>query len=80
MLSAPCSPEAACFVAVYGPAHNNVWAKADALLIQVPRAGVLKPSYVIVRDRQLNSIVLAIRGTHSVKVGAFFNLQRSSWL
>ena len=57
---------------VYGPAHNNVLAEAVALLMQVPRAGVLKPSYVIVRDRQLNSIVLAIRGTHSVKVGTFF--------
>ena len=37
---------------------------------QKPLAGVLKPSYVIVRDRQLHAIVLAIRGTHSLKVGA----------
>ncbi|KAK9825386.1 hypothetical protein WJX81_007825 [Elliptochloris bilobata] len=41
--------------------------EAGDLLLQAPRAGVLKPSYVIVRDRQLASIVLAIRGTHSVK-------------
>ena len=36
--------------------------------VQVPLAGVLKPSYVIVRDRQLHAVVLAIRGTHSLKV------------
>ncbi len=38
--------------------------------VQVPLAGVLKPSYVIVRDHQLHAIVLAIRGTHSLKVPA----------
>ena len=43
--------------------------EAGDVLLQAPRAGVLKPSYVIVRDRQLGSIVLAIRGTNSVKVG-----------
>lgn len=32
--------------------------------MQELRAGVLKPSFVLVRDRQLRSIVLAIRGTH----------------
>ena len=27
----------------------------------------MKPSYVLVRDRQLQAVVLAIRGTHSFK-------------
>ena len=40
------------------------------LLRQEPRAGVLRPSYVLVRDRKLQMIVLAIRGTHSLKVCA----------
>ncbi|PSC74205.1 lipase class 3 family isoform B [Micractinium conductrix] len=39
----------------------------EDLLAQELRAGVLKPSYVLVRDRQLRTIVLAIRGTHSFK-------------
>lgn len=42
---------------------------AADIRVQKPLAGVLKPSYVIVRDRQLHAIVLAIRGTHSLKVG-----------
>jgi hypothetical protein len=42
--------------------------EARDLLMQVPRAGMLKPSYVLVCDRKLDSIVLAIRGTHSLKV------------
>ncbi|CAL8464467.1 g4002 [Coccomyxa elongata] len=37
------------------------------ILVQVPMARMLKPSYAIVRDRQLKTIVLAIRGTHSLK-------------
>ncbi|BDA49647.1 probable Sn1-specific diacylglycerol lipase alpha at N-terminal half [Coccomyxa sp. Obi] len=37
------------------------------ILAQVPMARMLKPSYAIVRDRQLKTIVLAIRGTHSLK-------------
>jgi hypothetical protein len=40
----------------------------EDIRVQVPLAGVLKPSYVIVRDRDLQQIVLAIRGTHSLKV------------
>lgn len=39
----------------------------EDLLAQELRAGVLKPSYVLVRDRQLRMVVLAIRGTHSFK-------------
>lgn len=31
------------------------------------RAGVLKPSFVLVRDHALHSVVLSIRGTHSFK-------------
>ena len=41
---------------------------AADIRVQKPLAGVLKPCYVIVRDRQLHAIVLAIRGTHSLKV------------
>lgn len=36
--------------------------------MQEPRAGVLRPSFCLVRDDQLQMIVLAIRGTHSLKV------------
>jgi len=38
------------------------------VLMQEPRAGVLRPSFCLVKDDQLHSIVLAIRGTHSLKV------------
>ena len=38
------------------------------ILRQEPRAGVLRPAYVLVRDRQLKMIVLCVRGTHSLKV------------
>ena len=31
------------------------------------RAQVLKPSFVLLRDERLRSIVLSIRGTHSFK-------------
>ena len=34
----------------------------------MPLAGVLKPSYMIIRDHQQDSILLVIRGTHSLKV------------
>ncbi|DBA73228.1 TPA: hypothetical protein ACH3X1_011294 [Trebouxia sp. C0004] len=37
------------------------------VLMQEPRAGVLRPSFCLVKDDQLHSIVLAIRGTHSLK-------------
>ncbi|KAA6418802.1 MAG: lipase class 3 family [Trebouxia sp. A1-2] len=37
------------------------------VLMQEPRAGVLRPSFCLVKDNQLHSIVLAIRGTHSLK-------------
>lgn len=40
----------------------------EDILLQEPRAGVLKPSYVLIRDRKLKTIALAIRGTHSMKV------------
>jgi hypothetical protein len=37
------------------------------LIDQVFHAGVLKPSYVIIRDKPLGAITLIIRGTHSFK-------------
>ena len=43
---------------------------AADIRVQKPLAGVLKPCYVIVRDRQLHAVVLAIRGTHSLKVSS----------
>jgi hypothetical protein len=47
------------------------------ILIQELRSGVLKPSYILTRDRQLGAIILAIRGTHSLK-DAFTSLTASS--
>ena len=38
------------------------------ILMQQAFAGMLKPSYVLVRDHKARCVVLAIRGTHSVKV------------
>ena len=43
-------------------------AEKSDVLVQEPRAGVLRPSFCLVRDEQLQCIVLAIRGTHSLKV------------
>lgn len=43
-------------------------AEKGDVLMQEPRAGVLRPSFCLVRDDQLKMIVLAIRGTHSLKV------------
>ncbi len=45
----------------------NFCADEKDVLLQELRAGVLKPSYVLVRDEQLRSVVLAVRGTHSFK-------------
>ena len=45
-------------------------AEKSDVLMQEPRAGVLRPSFCLVRDGQLQYIVLAIRGTHSLKVPA----------
>lgn len=42
--------------------------KREDILMQQGFAGMLKPSYVLVRDHKAQCIVLAIRGTHSVKV------------
>lgn len=41
--------------------------KEEDILMQQGFAGMLKPSYVLVRDHKAQCIVLAIRGTHSVK-------------
>ncbi len=38
------------------------------IYVQVPRSGILRPSYVLLRDTQLRTVVLAVRGTHSLKV------------
>ena len=41
------------------------------IIMQQGFAGMLKPSYVLVLDHQTRCVVLAIRGTHSVKVRTF---------
>lgn len=38
------------------------------IILQQGFAGMLKPSYVLVLDHRMRCVVLAIRGTHSVKV------------
>ena len=38
------------------------------LLIARPRSGVLKPSYFLLFDHRMKSVVLLVRGTQSVKV------------
>ena len=38
------------------------------ILLQQGFAGMLKPSYVLVKDHRMRCVVLAIRGTHSMKV------------
>ena len=48
--------------------RSSIRANTALNLMQVPLAGVLKPSYMIIRDMQQNSILLVIRGTHSLKV------------
>jgi hypothetical protein len=40
----------------------------DDILLLEARAGVLKPSHVLLRDQALRRIVLAIRGTQTIKV------------
>jgi pimeloyl-ACP methyl ester carboxylesterase len=51
--------------------------KEENFLKQAVSAGVLKPSYVLVKDEELKAIVLIIRGTHSVK-DAFTSLTGAS--
>lgn len=51
--------------------------KEEHFLKQAVSAGVLKPSYVLVRDEELKKIVLMIRGTHSIK-DAFTSLTGAS--
>ncbi|GMH44022.1 hypothetical protein BSKO_11956 [Bryopsis sp. KO-2023] len=50
---------------------QEVWSELDLkpedFLIYQPKAAVLKPAYVLVKDEKLKSVVLAVRGTHSVK-------------
>jgi hypothetical protein len=46
----------------------------DFLVVQ-QRSGLLKPSYFLLHDRAINSIVLLIRGTQTVKVPSL----QSSW-
>jgi len=47
---------------------------ADDMLITRARSGVLKPSYFLLIDRRMESIVLLVRGTQSVKVRCTFIL------
>ena len=42
--------------------------KDEDLLIARPRSGVLKPSYFLLYDHRMSSVVLLVRGTQSVKV------------
>ncbi|KAH7307334.1 hypothetical protein KP509_22G054800 [Ceratopteris richardii] len=39
----------------------------ESVLLQEPKAGLLKPAFTILLDEKLQSILLLIRGTHSVK-------------
>lgn len=41
---------------------------AEDMLITRARSGVLKPSYFLLIDRRMKSVVLLVRGTQSVKV------------
>ncbi|KAI7845939.1 hypothetical protein COHA_000485 [Chlorella ohadii] len=59
------APQRQYFRDVLGIAGKLVW--DEDLLVQELRAGVLKPSHVLIRDHQLRAIVLAVRGTHSFK-------------
>lgn len=51
--------------------------KEEHFLKQAVSAGVLKPSYVLVKDDEIQKIVLMIRGTHSIK-DAFTSLTGAS--
>ncbi|XP_071737400.1 uncharacterized protein [Rutidosis leptorrhynchoides] len=42
------------------------YSEADVLL-QKPKAGLLKPAFTIIRDKNLKCFFLLIRGTHSIK-------------
>ena len=53
---------------IAGTGRSSIQANTALNFLQVPLAGVLKPSYMIIRDMQQNSILLVIRGTHSLKV------------
>ncbi|CAI8590148.1 unnamed protein product [Vicia faba] len=39
----------------------------EDVLIQKPKAGLLKPAFTIIRDTQSKCLLLLIRGTHSIK-------------
>ncbi|KAK7246356.1 hypothetical protein RIF29_41223 [Crotalaria pallida] len=39
----------------------------DDVLLQKPKAGLLKPAFTIIRDTQSKCLLLLIRGTHSIK-------------
>jgi len=45
------------------------FAEEDFLVVS-QRSGLLKPSYFLLRDQAIGAIVLLIRGTQTVKVGA----------
>lgn len=47
---------------------SRLGVKREDILMQQAFAGMLKPSYVLVRDHTARCIVLAIRGTRSIKV------------
>ncbi|PKI56723.1 hypothetical protein CRG98_022883 [Punica granatum] len=39
----------------------------EDVLLQKPKAGLLKPAFTIIRDKNLKCFLLLIRGTHSIK-------------
>ncbi|MED6187114.1 hypothetical protein PIB30_073274 [Stylosanthes scabra] len=39
----------------------------DDVLIQMPKAGLLRPAFTIIRDTESKCLLLLIRGTHSIK-------------
>ncbi|XP_008807374.2 uncharacterized protein LOC103719764 [Phoenix dactylifera] len=46
---------------------ENAGCSQEDVLLQEPKAGLLKPSFAILRDRNSKCLLLLIRGTHSIK-------------
>lgn len=51
----------------------------EDMLIARPRSGVLKPSYFLLVDRRMRSVVLLVRGTQSIKVRRQLSFVRKPW-